>query len=415
MKVLWICNIIIGDIANEMGLSFSPFGGWLSSAYKKLKGSDNEIVFLYPNKESVHYKNDNLEVFGFKKASFNNYNELTDEFIRILKTTTPNIIHIHGTEYLHSYAMAVACQKSNLLDKTVVSIQGLVSVIANHYYSFLSNRIIKRKTFGDLYFKRKSIKAQKNDFEKRGEFEEKSLKIVKHVIGRTDWDRACVEKINPYIEYHFCGESLRDSFYENSWSLDNCEKYSIFVSQSNYPLKGFHLMLEAFSDILSVYPSAKLYTTGRNIVDLSFKSVLALSSYEKYLMDLILKYNLQNNVVFIGRLDENAMCERMKTAHVFVSPSSIENSSNSLGEAMTLGVPCVASDVGGTSSILTHNKEGFLYQSNAPYMLAFYVMKIFENDELALKLSIEAKERAKHQYDRVDNYKTLIEIYKLIR
>ena len=54
--------------------------------------------------------------------------------------------------------------------------------------------------------------------------------------------------------------------------------------------------------------------------------------------------------------------QEMETANVFVMPSSIENHSSTLIEAMIVGVPCVASDVGGISELITHGKTGFLYR-----------------------------------------------------
>ena len=95
--------------------------------------------------------------------------------------------------------------------------------------------------------------------------------------------------------------------------------------------------------------------------------------------------DLERNVVFTGPLDEEKMCQRYLKSNVFVCPSSIENSPNSLGEAMVLGVPCVASDVGGVSDMLKHKEEGFVYQTDAPYMLAHYVCEIFENEVAILK------------------------------
>lgn len=79
------------------------------------------------------------------------------------------------------------------------------------------------------------------------------------------------------------------------------------------------------------------------------------------------------------------MLERLLKTHVFLLPSAIENSSNSLGEAMLLGMPCVASNSGGTQDILEHKKEGYLYPYTEPAMCAEYISKIFENDELACK------------------------------
>ena len=117
------------------------------------------------------------------------------------------------------------------------------------------------------------------------------------------------------------------------------------------------------------------------------------------------------NIHFTGILDEQEMCDRYLKSSVFVCPSSVENSPNSLGEAMLLGVPCVASCVGGIPDMLTHGKEGFMYQANAPHMLAHYVCRIFESDDLALSFSERARERALRTHNVEMNTRRLIEIY----
>ena len=48
-------------------------------------------------------------------------------------------------------------------------------------------------------------------------------------------------------------------------------------------------------------------------------------------------------------------------ADVFLLPSQSENSPNSLGEAMLLGLPCVASNAGGIPDMLADGQEGLLY------------------------------------------------------
>ena len=67
-----------------------------------------------------------------------------------------------------------------------------------------------------------------------------------------------------------------------------------------------------------------------------------------------------------------------------MSASTIENSPNSVGEAMLLGCPVVSSCVGGVPDMLEHGREGFLYQASVPYMLAWYVKRVFGDDELAM-------------------------------
>ena len=81
---------------------------------------------------------------------------------------------------------------------------------------------------------------------------------------------------------------------------------------------------------------------------------------------------------------------------------------------MILGVPCVASYVGGIPDMLKDKDEGFLYQHDAPYMLAHYVCTIFENEDLALKFSKNAREHALMTHDRKENTRRLIEIYSEI-
>ena len=93
------------------------------------------------------------------------------------------------------------------------------------------------------------------------------------------------------------------------------------------------------------------------------------------------EYGLEQHIRYLGTLNEQDMCRQYLKANVFVSASSIENSSNSLSEAMILGVPCIASDAGGTISLFQHEHDGFLYQADAPYLLAYYIDRIFSDDE----------------------------------
>jgi glycosyltransferase involved in cell wall biosynthesis len=124
--------------------------------------------------------------------------------------------------------------------------------------------------------------------------------------------------------------------------------------------------------------------------------------------------NLQKNVIFTGIFTEQEMCERYHKFHVFVSSSIIKNESNSLSDAKLLGVPCVASFVGGVSDRLKHKVNVFLYQADTTYILAHYLCKIFGNNALSLKFSLMAKQNALKTYNKEENLNKLLEIYKNI-
>lgn len=64
--------------------------------------------------------------------------------------------------------------------------------------------------------------------------------------------------------------------------------------------------------------------------------------------------------------------------------------------------------------MLEDKKEGYLYQSDAPYMLAHYIMKAFENIEEAKNMGIAARKKALHTHDREVNNQNLLDIYKKV-
>lgn len=406
MKILWICNKKPVKSSLIMKKPVNSFGGWIDSMCNDiLENGTSHLCVLYPDVNEENGKENNFSFYGFNK------NECSERIKFVIETENPDIIHIWGTEYSHSNEALKVCQKLGIVDRCVVSIQGLVSLYGKrHYIEGLPDKIVRYYTLRD-FIRRDNIQKAREKFLKRGETEIEALKRTKHIIGRTDWDKAAVKMFNQDANYHFCNESLRDSFYHNIWDIQKIERHSIFVSQCGYPIKGFHYMLEAMPEILRKHPDAHLYTTGRDLLHLTTKEKLLIGSYQVYLLKLIRQYKLEDHVSFLGSLSEQEMCNQYLKTNVFVSASTIENSPNSVGEAMLVGCPVVSSDVGGVKNMLEHGREGFVYQSSAPYMLAHYVNKIFEDDNLALEFSKNAREHANKTHNREINMNTLRNIY----
>lgn len=416
MNILWVTNIALPEASLLMNEKPTPSGGWFVSASNALAHEDDiKFSISFPKKglsNVLMLKGNKITFYAFPPENEKEVRSSKENIYleKILNETKPDIVHIFGTEYAHTLAMVNACQKG----KVVISIQGLISIIQRHYMSGLPENVQNRFTIRD-FIKQDNLKQQQSKFIKRGAFEIEALQKVKHIIGRTTWDRACTYQINPDAKYHFCNETLRDEFYKHSWDINRCEKHSIFVSQGTYPIKGLHFMLEAMPLVLNRFPNTKLYVGGQNITKAdTLKDKIKISFYGKYIKELIGRYTLGKSVVFTGILDEKQMCERYLQSHVFVSPSIIENESNSLSEAKIMGVPCVASYVGGVIDRIEHGKDGFFYQHDAPYMLAYYVCEIFANDDLALQFSAKAREHAMRTHDAQTNLNTLLSIYEQI-
>lgn len=404
MKVLWITNVELPDAANSRGNNV-VVGGWMHQTLNYIKNSIELYVAA-----CVSEKYDWIEINSVNYCGFTPEIDEID-FERIIESIDPDCIHIWGSEYNHSYYVTKAARNLSKIECTVLSIQGLVSVYAEHYYDGLPPELIHRRTLKE-FFGRRNIAQEKKMMELQGQTEISTFQMLENCIGRTDWDYACAKQMNPQIEYHFCGEILRESFYVNRWKYEGCDKEVIFFSQAHYPIKGLHIMLRALPIIKEYYPAVVLRIVGNNPQK---KAIFKRSSYEKYICNLIHDNDLSNSIEWLGQLSENEMMLNYKKANVFVCSSSIENSSNSIGEAMLVGTPIVASDVGGIKSFMEHEKEGMLYHSTAVYMLADNVIRIFNSRSLAIQLGNNAHERAKKYHCIEDNLQRLIKIYNKLK
>lgn len=416
MKVLWITNIILPEASKLLEETINPYGGWMVNTSQLLGAKNNIKLFVASPRRAFNklkeLKGENINYYLFPWDSEAQKNAGKDIFIEMLDKINPDIIHVFGTEYNHSHLFVNQAITAGYLNKILVSVQGLTSIISQHYFCGLPARVIYSFTIRDI-IKRDNVFLQKKKFQRMGKQEIDTIKKIKNIEGRTEWDYACVKNINPKICYYKCPRILRDSFYNNQWNFNNTNKYTLLVTQANYPIKGAHFLIEAFSIIVKEYPESMLYITGHDVLSTDrINTKLKQSSYGKYLRKLIKQFDLENHIKFIGELNEEGICDAFLNFHVFVSSSVIENESNSLLEAMILGVPSVASYVGGIPDTITHGLDGFLYQHDAPYMLAHYVLEIFRNSDLALKLSENAKSKAKSILDPKTNINILMDIYK---
>lgn len=413
MKVLWITNILFPEAEQLLTGTgeLKASGGWMLGAAKALL--QHEKIELYVATVSHKVKQltrlDGLQIKYFILPLGRGNQDFNFEYCSFWKQVEaeikPDIVHIHGTEYSHGYAYMKACDSDNV----VISIQGLTSAYYYYYYGMSKSEVYRNLTFRDL-LRGTVVKGQKQ-FMHRARYEVEMIKMAKHIIGRTSWDRSHVWAINPDAHYHFCNETLRPEFYTgDTWNYEKCTKHTIFISQAGYPIKGLHQVLKAMPLILRHYPDVTVRVAGADITKYkSLKDILKLSGYGKYIRTLIRKYGLTDKVLFTGSLNAQEMKSEYLKANVFVCPSSIENSPNSLGEAQILGTPCIASYVGGVMDMMKGN-EDCLYRFEDVEMLAERICKVFSDAGKQVNMRLVASERHNPQ----KNAKMLYLIYKAI-
>lgn len=413
MKVLWLCSQPINIIAEQLDMPKVILGGWLEGiALNLVKQSDIEFFYLFPNMKHNHQdfhrvQGINFIDFGLQGLDKKIYRE---KFKNLLMSKSFDIIHVFGTENKILNQLILECDEN----KVVMSLQGIMSEIYKNNLNFIF-RYHRFENRFKHFLACCLLTYNQAQFYFRARSENAVIRRIKNVIGRTDWDRICVQQLNPDIQYYSNNEILRDVFYKSSkWDIRRKEDHRIFISQGSYPLKGLHFVLKAMALLKLEYPDVRLVIAGEDITKNQALSAKIGISYSDFIQQIIHSEKLENHILFTGALTASQMNDELLKSHVFVIASTIENSPNALGEAMILGVPSVCSKVGGITSMVTDEIDGQLFESGDAFALATKIRNIFDDETQVLELSKNAIKNAEKRFNITNNISSLVAIYQSI-
>ncbi|WP_026650848.1 glycosyltransferase family 4 protein [Butyrivibrio proteoclasticus] len=422
MKVLWLCNIMLPAYAIAHDLDYSVREGWLTGCLNRIisqKEPDFQLGICFPASGEITTSSEVIQgvtYYGFNEDLDHpeKYDgTIENRFHAILDDFNPDVVHIFGAEFPHSLAMLRAFGNP---EKALLGIQGICSEIAKAYMAGIPEEVQNTATFRDR-LKEDSLIQQREKYLARAEHEREAIMLTGNITGRTDFDREKTNEINPEANYYFMNETMRPCFYKGKWEEKNVVPHSIFLSQGDYPLKGFHFVLEAMPKLLERYPDAHLYVAGNNIIGKGkskYPYFVRASAYGKYIKKLISKNKLKKRVTMLGSLSDEEMKQQFLESSVFVCPSVVENSPNSVGEAMLLGVPTVAARVGGIPTLITENKDGLLFESGNVDEMVNAISSIWDEPVISAVISDNARQHARKTHDADANYNRLVEIYREI-
>lgn len=166
------------------------------------------------------------------------------------------------------------------------------------------------------------------------------------------------------------------------------------------PQKGIDYLLEAFRNTKEVFPNIMLLVVGHFVSH----------EYKNKLFNLVKKYKLDDNVIFTGWRDDSINI--VSYMHIFVSASLSEGVPRSIIEAMALGKPVVATDVGGVSETVIVGETGFVVKPAEPKALSDAIIKLIKDENLRKKFGEKAKEIAFKEYSIRTHMANLEKIYK---
>jgi glycosyltransferase involved in cell wall biosynthesis len=160
------------------------------------------------------------------------------------------------------------------------------------------------------------------------------------------------------------------------------------------PLKGLHTLLEALPKVKARIPSVSLHVAGPVLDEV----------YADTLREQVWALGLEDAVFWMGSLDKPTILQEMLEADALVLPSQTENLSQALQEAGSIGLPFIASNVGGIKDLVPHGLEGaVLVEPHDAAGFASRIVALLQDDahEAEVASGLRAHMRANFSNERV--------------
>lgn len=156
-----------------------------------------------------------------------------------------------------------------------------------------------------------------------------------------------------------------------------------------HPQKNLRMLFKAFSMLSAEHPDYVLELYGQG-------------AEEEMLRQYAKELGVEDKILFMGFT--SSIHQKMVDSAMYVSSSDYEGISNSMLEAMGMGVPTVVTDcpVGGSRMVIRNNENGILVPVGDAEAMYRGMKKVIEEPEFAQKISNEAfKVREQYPIEKI--------------
>lgn len=290
------------------------------------------------------------------------------DLARYVKKWKIDVIHCNA---LNTPELLAVAKLINPTVKIIYTIHGM-----NQYCQLGKIKIIYRNLICDRFIAiSESVKA---DIIKAGA---KSDKIIV-VYNAIDFNRINDKNVE------------RRMFDKNNIVIGN-------IARFHPAIKGQDILYEAMGILIKKYPTIKCYFAGASDQE-HLKEYLAIRKKAKN--------EYPNSVFFVGNVNDVALF--LNKVDVFVLPSRFEGFGLSLVEAMSMGIPCIASKIAGPEEVMEYGKRGCLFESGNAKKLADVIDFVIQNYSQEKKIAEENSQYVKTKYNIDRMTQQLLEIYQ---
>jgi len=175
---------------------------------------------------------------------------------------------------------------------------------------------------------------------------------------------------------------------------------NILAVGSLTPKKAHNILIDAFSMVIRKNKLANLHIIGGGIL----KDNLERQALEN---------GTKNNVHLLGEKKYGEVIEYYKNSDIFVLPSNQEGCPNALLEAMSYGLPSIATNVGAVSEIINDGISGFIISKQNSKVMADVIIKLFNSSELRKKIGDLGRDKIVSHFSRDQHVSQLKKILSL--
>lgn len=418
MKILWFTNT--PSLAKETLNQITFGGGWMESLQEKLQihpGIELGVSF-YTQKPAPYFVQNNTHYFPLKKTEIKNRvfrfiarithkieNENIElkKYLEVIEKFKPDIIQVFGTER----PFGLIAERTNI--PVIIWIQGNLNSCNLKWFAGLTQNQVRKNSSFKNKIKGFGLYHTFPLMQKMITREKKIFAHSKYFIGRTDFDRRLTRIFAPNAKYFHCEEMLRSHFYNYKFiaNRSSFEEFNIISVLNPDIYKGFETIFQTMALLKSNFLKSRIKW-----------QIVGIQGNEEIirLVEKNLGYKAEDiNIEYSGKLKSDSLVSKMLKSDLFIHPSHIENSPNSICEAMILGMPIICTYVGGVSSIIENKKEGIIVQDGDHFSLSGAIIEVIEDYQKSVQYGTQARERAIKRHDPDQIIKTLFNIYKEIR
>lgn len=395
MKVLWFEISVPGRYKSDK----TPVSGWQDSLENIVRTcNDIDLTIAFEGTEGMMPK----EVDGVKyiplvphytfwdkkyrnfSNRWNKANKVVPLAVKCVEEVKPDIIHCFGTEWEFG-------QVAIYTDiPVVIHMQGCIAPYNDALFPpgySISDRILQAGI---------NLKEQYHIWRKRHfnaswrDMEQSNFNAVSNYMGRTEWDRQLVELFHPGAKYFHVEEALRPSFIENAkeWKTkEGKHKLRLITTGCSSHWKGMDTLLKTAHVLKEKGVDFEWFVAG----NMSIQQEVEKKEHLKF---------ADNNVNILGFTGPEKLQELLLSADMYVHTAYIDNSPNSVCEAQYLGLPIIATNVGGISSLVIDGKEGKLVPANSCYNMAYEIIALAKDKE---RQKMYSKNTMAHAIKRHEN------------